>query len=106
VANSKQKILQTLEAQTAVWILLGAAAVIFYPIAFFNWDIIVQSQLKIPLAGIAIGGTMLWWFWTMRIIWAIIKIQKEEDMSFATIIEELRKIRLEIQKEVRDQNNK
>jgi ABC-type thiamin/hydroxymethylpyrimidine transport system permease subunit len=106
MANSKNKILQALETQTAVWIVLGAVALILYPIVFLNWDLISSFRLTIPLAALAIAGTMLWWFWTMRIILAIIRIQKEEDKSFGEIIKELKEIRSEIQKEIREQNNK
>lgn len=103
---SRQKILESLEAQTAIWIILGLFAIILYPIVFLNWELISKYHLSIPLGFLGIAGAMVWWFWSMRIILSIIRIQKEEDMSFGAIIKELKEIRTKLQKEIREQNNK
>ena len=106
MANNRITILKALEAQTAGWIVLGIAAIIFYPLAFFNWDLIKQLQLIIPLGFAAIAGTMVWWFWTMRIVFTLLKLQREESMSLDEILREVKAIREEVQKEIRDNLDK
>lgn len=106
MAINKQEILEKLEAQTAIWIVLGMAAVILYPVIFFGWGFISEMHLILPLGLIAIAGTMVWWFWTMKIIFTILRLQKDEAISFGEIMHEIKQIRKELQKEIREQNNK
>ena len=106
MANNRITILKALEAQTASWIVLGLFAVLFYPIVFFNWELINRLQLVIPLGFVAIAGTMVWWFWTMKIIFTLLKLQREESMSLDEILREVKAIRLEVQKEIRENLDK
>jgi hypothetical protein len=104
MAKTKLKILQELEAQTALWIVLGIGAAIIYPILFFSWDFISSLNLIIPLLVIAASGTIVWWFWTMKIIFTVLKLQKNEHMSFQEIVKEIKEIREEIREEIRKHN--
>lgn len=106
MANDRITILKALEAQTAAWIVLGVAAIIFYPIVFINWELIKTLQLIVPLGLAAIAGTMIWWFWTMKIVFTLLKLQREESMSLDEILKEVKAIRQEVQKEIRENLDK
>lgn len=106
MANNRFELLKALESQTAGWIVLGLVAVVFYPIVFFNWELIEKLQLIIPLGFAAIAGTMIWWFWTMRIVFALLKLQRDEALSLDEILKEVKTIRQEVQKEIRENLDK
>lgn len=106
MANNRTQILRALEDQAARWIILGISAVIFYPIIFLNWSFIDKYNLLIPLVALAVAGTMLWWFWTMRIVTTLLKLQRDESMSLDEILKEVKAIREEVQKEIRSNLDK
>ena len=106
MANTKENILRALEEQAAKWIVLGLITLILIPILVFSWDFISTLNLIFPLAIFAATGLIVWWFWTMKIIFTVIKLQKDELMSLDQIVVEVKKIREEIQKEIRDNLNK
>lgn len=106
MAKSKEQILKALEDQAAKWIVLGVGTAIIFPILIFSWEFISTLKLIIPIVIASVIGIAVWWFWTMNIIFTVLKLQKEESMSLELIFSEVKKIREEIQKEIRDNLNK
>jgi len=106
MANNRIQILKALENQAARWIVLGIAAVVFYLIIILNWSLIDRYHLLIPLGALAAAGTMIWWFWTMKIVTTLLNLQRDESMSLDEILKEVRAIREEVQKEIRSNLDK
>ena len=106
MAKSKEQILKTLEDQAAKWIVLGVGVAVIFPILIISWEFISTLNLIIPIVLASVIGIAIWWFWTMNIIFTVLKLQKEESMSLELIFSEVKKIREEIQKEIRDNLNK
>jgi hypothetical protein len=102
MANSRIQIISELQEQARGWVVLGISVVIFYPVIFFNWDIIQRFNLLLPLGLVGISGTMIWWFWTMRIVFKLLSLRSEDTLRFDEILTELKTIRKELQKEYRD----
>lgn len=96
MANS---ILSTIKEEARGWTILGIAILIFYPVVIFNWDAIKYFNIIIPLSILGVGGTSIWWAWTMRIIFQLLKLREEEATSFGEILKELKSIRKELQKD-------
>lgn len=102
MANSRTQLISELQEQARGWVVLGIGVIIFYPVIFFNWDLFEKYNLLIPLAICGIVGTSIWWFWTMRIVFKLLDIRREETLSFDEILKELKTIRKQLQKESRD----
>jgi len=102
MANSRIQIISELQEQARGWIILGVGVVIFYPVIFFNWNTIERLNLLLPLGIVGISGTIVWWFWTMRIVFKLLNLRGEDTLRFDEILKELRTIRRELQKESRD----
>lgn len=100
MATSIKEILLSLKEQAIGWTVLGISVLIFYPVIVFNWDVIDRFNLLFPIGLFGIAGTTIWWFWTMRIIFQLLKLRQEETVSFEQILEELRSIRKELKKDL------
>ena len=100
MANSIKELLLTLQKQAISWTLLGFTVVISYPIVIFNWNTLEQLNLLLPFGMIGIMGTMIWWFWTMHIIFQLLKLRKNESKTFDEILKELKSIRNDLQKDL------
>lgn len=98
MANSIKETLLTLQKQALGWTITGAGVLVLYPVVILNWDTIKNFDLLLPFGVIGIAGTIAWWFWTMSIIFHLLKLRREEAISFEEILKELKSIRSDLQK--------
>jgi hypothetical protein len=96
MANSTKKILLALQKQALSWTILGFGVLVFYPIIIFNWDKINELNLLFTLGIIGVSGSIVWWFWTMCILFQLLRLRREEAVTFHDILKEIKSIRKDL----------
>jgi hypothetical protein len=93
-----QKALQAFDRQRKAWLMLSALVTIAVGKIIFSWATIEDLHIMWVLVSAGLLVSVLWWYWTMRLIRELIQHQKEEVELFNDVVECIR----EIQKEVKN----
>ena len=91
-------ILQTLEKHRRRWLILSS--IVFASAAFiiYDWFQIQNHTIHWTLSALGVLISIIWWYWTMRLIRILLQHRLEDRLIMAEIIEDVKYIRTEVLK--------
>ena len=92
------KDLERIEVQRRWWLFLSAAVTVAVGYIIFEWHIVRDLNLTWLVTALALLVSVLWWYWTMRVIRHFIDFRKDETEILIEIVHEVREIKDEVKK--------
>jgi hypothetical protein len=90
--------LNNLNKERIFWLRISAFVSIAVLVTIFNWQFLIQSDLIWLVVSVGLITTVIWWYWTMRIIRKLIGFKTVETEILGEIIVDLKEIKQDIRK--------
>lgn len=87
-----------LNNERVCWIRLSIFVVIVFLLILISWNFIFESRTIYILFASGILVSIIWWYWTMRLIKKIIRFKILESEVLEEIVVSLREIKKDIRK--------
>ena len=97
--NNQIKKLNKLDTERKSWLIVSAFIIISTLGIIFDWNSIVLCRLQYTFVGAGLVTSVVWWFWTMRLIRLLIDHRMAEAETLREILTDIRSIRQEINTE-------
>ena len=97
--NHQIKKLNKLDTERKSWLMVSVFSIISVLGIIFGWNDIIVFKLQYVFAGTGLIVSVLWWFWTMRLIRLLIDHRINEAETLKEILIDIKSIRREINTE-------
>ena len=95
-----KKKLQAFNWQRRGWLILSCFIAGVSAGIIFSWDRIVSDHLVWLTVSLGIMLSIIWWYWSMRLIRFVLQYKTEESIVLLEIVEEIRDIKKTIQRDL------
>ena len=85
--------LKQFEGQRKGWLVLSAFIAAIVAGIIFDWDSLVNNHAMWVVASLGLLLSMVWWYWSMRLIRFVLQYKIEETIILNDIITEIRDIK-------------
>jgi ABC-type bacteriocin/lantibiotic exporter with double-glycine peptidase domain len=92
--------LHIIDSQRKGWLVLSAVVAAGLLGIIFGWNAVQQYHLVWLVVGGGLIISMIWWFWTMRLINHLIHYKVTESEILNDIVEDIRAIKDEVRKTI------
>lgn len=90
--------LKKIDSHRKVWMFLSAFVVATVIGIIFRWDYVMQSKFVWLVSSLGLTISMVWWYWTMRLVRYIVHYKSTEAIILQELIDEIRFIKTEVMK--------
>jgi hypothetical protein len=97
-----KKKLQAFNWQRKGWLIFSCFIAVASAGIIFSWDRIVSDHFVWLTVSLEIMLSIIWWYWSMRLIRFVLQYKMEESIVLLDIIEEIRDIKKTIQRDLTD----
>jgi hypothetical protein len=97
--NQQIKKLKNLDIERKGWLMVSGFIIISILGIIFDWNTVMVFKLQYALVGAGLIISVVWWFWTMRIIRLLINHRIVETETLKEILIDIKSIRREINTE-------
>lgn len=97
--NRQIKKLNKLNTERKSWLMISGFIIISILGIIFDWNGIVLCRLQYAFVGAGLIISVVWWFWTMRLIRLLINHRIAEAETLREILTDIKSIRQEIKTE-------
>lgn len=102
-AHVKQ--LYLIDSYRKIWMILSAGVVATVIGMIFSWDYIFQTKFIWFTTSMGLVISMVWWYWTMRLIRYLVHYKATEALILEEIIREIQIIKQEVVKNYAPDSN-
>jgi hypothetical protein len=82
------------------WLFLSAFVVTAVLGIIFGWSNVQESHLLWLVVGTGLLLSVVWWYWTMRLIRHMLDFKREESVILMSIVKEIRYIKNKVVKDL------
>jgi O-antigen/teichoic acid export membrane protein len=97
--------LHIIDSQRKVWLRLSALVTVIVGGVAFGWDFITTNKFVWTLIAGGVGVSIIWWYWTMRLVRHLIHFKLVESELLIEIVEDIRHVKKEIKNIVNTVDN-
>lgn len=90
--------LHIIDSQRKGWLVLSAFVSIAVLGIIFGWNSVRENQLVWLVVSLGLVVSMIWWYWTMRLIRHLINYKVAESEILTDVVKEIRYIKREVVK--------
>lgn len=87
------KNLNKLNKERIFWLRISVFVVLMSVLTVLNWDYVISTNIIWILVSIGITITIVWWYWTMRIIRKLISFKTSEVELLNDLINDIRSLK-------------
>jgi hypothetical protein len=94
--NHQIKKLKNLDIERKGWLMVSGFIIISILGIIFDWNTVILFKLQYALIGAGLIISVVWWFWTMRLIRLLINHRIAEAETLKEILIDIKSIRQDI----------
>lgn len=80
------------------WLVLSGFVVVAVLGVIFGWNLVVQSHLIWLVVASGLTISVVWWYWTMKLVRHLINSKEDEYMILTEIVEHIHSIKEDVKK--------
>lgn len=88
--------LKAIDSQRKKWLFLSMFVTFAVTGIIFQWDYVQTSRLIWVLASLGLLVSVIWWYWTMKLIRLLINYKISEYEILGSIVSEVRQVHQEV----------
>jgi len=90
--------LKAFNNQRRAWLILSFFVTAIILKIVFDWDSFLSSHIVWIFLTLGFSVSVVWWYWTMRLIRQLIEHRKDESEILYDIVQAIRDIQIEVKK--------
>ena len=89
-------LLKHLDYERRRWLLVSVFVVAAVLGVIYDWNQVVESKLAWVMVSGGLTLTVVWWYWTMRVVRHLIEAKQDEYYLLSDIVQSIRVIKVDI----------